>query len=357
MTAQQGLFGSSSDWLEHSLAHAGEECQEASTKLADGTHAIRRAVGVLELAPAIGPSRSGGDAQGNDVLIISAGVHGNETAPVEVLNGLVNELLRGQWSLACPALLILGNPPAMVAAERFIDANMNRLFHGAHEQQTYHGFPEAVRARQLEVFCQQFATAHAGALSHYDLHTAIRPSRREKFALYPFVANRRVPENQCHFLLEAQVNTLLLQHKAGTTFSSFTSSALKAESFTIELGKVQPFGQNDLSRFEGIENALRRRLQGEGLASKHRHPSTDRLAVFEVVHEILNTGKNFQLHIPDDAANFTEYSPGTLIWEDSETCYRVGDVPEAVVFPNRKVPTGQRAGLMIRQKQAQPPSS
>lgn len=352
MTAQQALFGPSPDWLEHSLRHASSECAEARTDLADGTRVIRRAVGVLELAPATHPSRSGGYP-----LIISAGVHGNETAPVEVLNNLVSELLNGQWQLACPALLILGNPPAMVAAERFIDANMNRLFHGAHSQQTYHGFPEAVRARQLEVFCQQFAAAHAGALSHYDLHTAIRPSMREKFALYPFVANRKVPENQCRFLLEAQVETLLMQHKAGTTFSSFTSSQLRAESFTIELGKVQPFGQNDLARFRGIENALRHRLQGKGFTATPNGTESetprkaDELAVFEVVHEILNTGESFQLHIPDDAANFTEYAPGTLIWEDSETRYRVGDVPEAIVFPNRTVPVGQRAGLIIRQKQ------
>jgi succinylglutamate desuccinylase len=347
MTSLQNLFGSSPDWLAHSLEHASSECPETSTELPDGTRVIRRAAGVLECIP---PRTD--DATGSETLIISAGVHGNETAPIEVLNGLVSELLHGRWQLACPALLILGNPAAMVAAERFIDANMNRLFHGAHSQQTYHGFPEAVRARQLEVLCQQFATAHTGALSHYDLHTAIRPSMREKFALYPFVANRKVPENQCRFLLEAQVKTLLLQHKAGTTFSSFTSSQLRAESFTIELGKVRPFGQNDLSRFRGIEDALRRRLQGKAQVA----PPSDTLTVFEVVHEILNTGKGFRLHIPDNAANFTEYSPGTLIWEDSETCYRVGDLPEAIVFPNRKVPVGQRAGLMIRQKRAQPSS-
>ena len=69
---------------------------------------------------------------------------------------------------------------------------------------------------------------------------------------------------------------------------------------------------------------------------------------FEVVHEILNTGEGFQLHIPDDVANFTEYAPGTVIWDDPDTCYRVGERPEAIVFPNREVPVGQRAGLMIR---------
>jgi succinylglutamate desuccinylase len=181
---------------------------------------------------------------------------------------------------------------------------------------------------------------------HYDLHTAIRPSLREKFALYPFVEGRDIPDGQIDFLLEAEVETLLLQHREGTTFASFSSSELGAESFTVELGKVRPFGQNDLSRFTGIANALRRRLKGEEPPKRDKGAAP--ITVFEVVHEILNTGDSFQFHVPDDVANFTMYDPGTVIWEDSNTRYTVGDTPEGIVFPNRDVPVGQRVGLMIR---------
>lgn len=278
--------------------------------------------------------------------MVAAGVHGNETAPIEVLNGLVSELIDGAWQLACPVLLMLGNPPAMVAGQRFIEVNLNRLFDGAHQRSEYAGLAEAARARLLEEACRQFARNHSQALYHYDLHTAIRPSHRERFALYPFVEDRSVPAGQCDFLLEAEVETLLLQHKAGTTFSSFSSSRLKAESFTVELGKVRPFGQNDLGRFSGIRDALRRRFQGQPAPSP-RAPF-DQLAVFEVVHEILNTGPNFRFHVPDDVANFTEYPPGTVIWEDDDTEYRVGHSPEAIVFPNPAVPVGHRVGLMVR---------
>lgn len=345
MLGNQNIFDVSSDWLDHTLSNVSSNPSEVETELPDGARIIRKTIGVLELHPS--PSRPNPN---NEALIISAGVHGNETAPIEVLNGLVNELLNGDWQLACPLLLILGNPPAMAAGERFLDVNMNRLFHGAHNKPGYRDFPEAARARQLEALCQNFAETHPGALSHYDLHTAIRPSHREKFALYPFVEGRQVPEGQCDFLLEAHVETLLLQHKAGTTFSSFSSSRLGAESFTVELGKVQPFGQNDLARFEGIRDALRRRFSGKP-APEQKAPS-DALTVFEVVHEILNTGPSFQFHIPDDVANFTEYQPATVIWEDAETCYRVGEIPESIVFPNRDVPVGQRVGLMLRPRKA-----
>lgn len=343
MTTHSVLFESWTSWLEHTLANASESPDPTMARLPDGTTVTRPHVGVLEITPAATHQNPNGEA-----LIVSVGVHGNETAPIEVLDGLVSEILAGDWQVVCPLLLVMGNPPAMVAGERFIDVNMNRLFAGAHGRNAYSGLPEATRASQIETLCREFAHRHTAlALNHYDLHTAIRPSHREKFALYPFVEGRQVPETQCEFLLEAGVETLLLQHKAGTTFSSFTSSELGAESFTIELGKVRAFGQNDLTRFAGIRDALRRRFRGDPPpVSAAGQPS---LTVFEVVHEILNTGEGFLFHIPDDVANFTEYEPGTLIWEDGSRHYRVGAVPEAIVFPNREVPVGQRVGLMIRE--------
>lgn len=335
------LFGSAPDWLAHTLANAGLPVATKKARLADGTRLTRQAAGMLYACPPADRANPN-----NEALIVSAGVHGNETAPVEVLNGLVTELLAGRWPLACPTLLILGNPPALKAGERFSAANMNRLFNGAHHQPAYRGLAEAERAQLLEEACRRFATLHPDNLSHYDLHTAIRPSKREKFALYPFIKGRRVPRPQCRFLLEAEVETLLLQHREATTFASFSSSVLGAESFTVELGKVEPFGRNDLRRFRGFGDALRRRLCGQ--PAPEVSPPFDHLTVFEVVHEILNTGRSFRLRVPDDVANFTEFAPGTVIWEDATTCYRVGTSPEAIVFPNREVPVGQRAGLMIR---------
>lgn len=337
MNGRHALFDGEPDWLAHTLAFHDQPSSPVSITLADGARIERLDTGILELIPVNGDGER---------LIVSAGVHGNETAPIEVVNGLVNELLDGEWTLGKRTLLILGNPPSMVKGDRFVEFNMNRLFSGAHTKAPYAGTAEAARAALLESTCQTFSE-NAGALVHYDLHTAIRPSHREKFALYPFVESRKVPQRQCDFLLEADVPTLLLQHKSGTTFSSFSSNHLGAESFTIELGKVRPFGQNDLSRFAGIEQALRRLLKGDPIPKPDR---SKELAIFEVVHEILNTGDSFQFHVPDDVANFTAYEPGTVIWEDDETTYRVGDRPEAIIFPNRNVPVGQRVGLLVREK-------
>ena len=342
MSIREQLFGQNLDWLGHTTSSTTRVTDEKVVVMTDGTGIQLQDAGLLYLTPPEGRANPNQEA-----IIVSAGIHGNETAPIEVLNGLLDELLDEEWQLACPLLLILGNPLAIDLGERFMDVNLNRLFGGAHGQPEIARLPEADRARILEQACESFAARHpAGlSLSHYDLHTAIRPSYRERFALYPFIEGRTVPQDQVNFLLEADVDTLLLQHREGTTFASYSSSALGAESFTVELGKVRPFGENDLNRFSGIRDALRRRFKGEPAPS----PGTGSTpTVFEVVHEILNTGDSFQFHIPDDVANFTEYQPGTVIWEDSAAHYAVGDVPEAIIFPNRQVPIGQRVGLMIR---------
>ncbi|OEY65585.1 succinylglutamate desuccinylase [Marinobacter sp. X15-166B] len=336
-SARKALFGSHRHWLSHTLAHAQQPAPPGQTTLKDGTRLRLAATGVLEITP---PQPHSTDP----ALIVSAGIHGNETAPIEVLNALVDELLRGAWQARRATLLLLGNPPAMVAGERFIEHNLNRLFAGAHQRAPFAGSAEARRAEALESVCRRFASGRS-TLTHYDLHTAIRPSAREKFALYPFVAGRQLPDRQKAFLLEAGVNTVLLQNRAGTTFSSFTSSHLGAESLTIELGKVHPFGQNDLRRLGGIWQALRRLIGDQPAPPLPPGPT---LTEFEVIHEIINTGPGFVLHIPDDAANFTSYPPGTLIWQDATERYRVGERPEAIVFPNRQVPVGQRAGLLVR---------
>jgi succinylglutamate desuccinylase len=45
--------------------------------------------------------------------------------------------------------------------------------------------------------------------------------------------------------------------------------------------------------------------------------------------------------------NFSALTPGSVIAEDGDMVYRVGDETEYVVFPNPDVRPGLRAGLMV----------
>lgn len=106
------------------------------------------AEGALEITPPAGQD-SGLD------LLLSAGIHGNETAPIELLDRLLHGIARGELKPRARILFLLGNPEAMRKGERYIEQDINRLFNGRHEQSS--GF-EALRACELERLCATFST-------------------------------------------------------------------------------------------------------------------------------------------------------------------------------------------------------
>ncbi|HBT4656681.1 TPA: succinylglutamate desuccinylase, partial [Klebsiella pneumoniae] len=78
-----------------------------------------RGEGILELVPHTGYQRA---------IVLSAGIHGNETAPVELLAAIVDDLLAGRLPLAARLLVLYGNPPAIRAGQRYLTHDLNRLF-------------------------------------------------------------------------------------------------------------------------------------------------------------------------------------------------------------------------------------
>jgi succinylglutamate desuccinylase len=280
-------------------------------------------------------------------LVISAGVHGNETAPIELLDLLVDDLVHERIAIARPALLLLGHPLAMQKQSRFIEFNMNRLFRGTHQSPPYAGSHDAKRAKELEDYVDEFATRFEIEM-HLDLHAAIRDSKIERFALKPFVANKTIEANNSIDSLSREtldafgMEALVYQHKEASTFSSHTACNYGATSFTFELGKVKPFGENDLSQYSNVLDALRAFLSDRPMKSQGAE-----LKQFKVCHEILIPDESFVLNVDDNLANFTAFPKGHCIWSSDEEKYVVQANEERLIFPNAHVPIGQRAGLMI----------
>ncbi len=54
-------------------------------------------------------------------LLISSGIHGNETAPIELAAQLLQEILAGQLLPKARVLFAFGNPEAMRRNERYLD--------------------------------------------------------------------------------------------------------------------------------------------------------------------------------------------------------------------------------------------
>lgn len=292
--------------------------------------------GVLRLEPTQSSATS---------LVLSVGVHGNETGPIELVNQLVIDILEGAVTLNVRLLVLIGNPVAANSAKRFCDVNLNRLFNGAWKE--YDGF-EAKRAKRLEqAVCDFYSLTEnkTGQIKlHYDLHTAIRGSVYEKFVVYPYVENGVYSKEQLAFLAASGIDAVLLSHQPTTTFSYYSFAAHGAHAFTIELGKVYPFGENDLSRFADLEGSLTLLLEKGALAQS----SLSSLRVFSVLDSLVKDDDSYELSIADDVKNFTSFEAGYRIAHSNKSDYYIKQTGDAVVFPNTNLPVGQRAGLVVR---------
>ncbi|WP_319783827.1 succinylglutamate desuccinylase [Oceanisphaera sp. IT1-181] len=322
----------------------------------------------VEPASAVKKDEAKNDTANKDI-VISCGIHGNETAPIEMCERLLAEIVSGRLVSAQRLLLIFGNLEAMNLAVREVEDNLNRLFCGQHGQKIEvdgadinravvnksvankavinkpAANKERERAAKLEHYMARFYHARSGAKRlHYDLHTAIRPSKYEQFAVYPYMASHTYSRDLLAFLAAADINTLLLSNAPAPTFSCFSAQQFGAQSLTIELGKVMPFGQNEVGRLDRLQQCLSAELS-EPSWQPPLLALTD-LRVFQVCQEITKHSTQFCFHFSDDVANFSPFSPDTLLATDGDRQWRVAEQDEAVVFPNAQVALGHRAALM-----------
>jgi len=319
------------DWLALTLAGQAPATTQGHTAQLSWHW---RGPGLLELIP---------HAACDEAWVISAGIHGDETAPIELLTELTADWLAGRRPLACRLLLILGNPAAMAAGRRYLDLDLNRLFDWPRAADPPGAEP--LRARQLAAAVADFWQKSGTQIRrHYDLHTAIRASAHLRFALLP-AQESGYDAAMLRWLPSAGIEALVRHSAPGRTFSHFTSARCGAASCTLELGQARPFGQNDLSQFAQVKAAL-----AAGVAA-----DADALAAlpqtapkgYRVSQELRKHSEAFVLHLPAAAANFTAYPQGTLLAEDGPQQYRVQAEREYLLFPNARVAPGLRAGLML----------
>ncbi|TDB01436.1 succinylglutamate desuccinylase [Halomonas marinisediminis] len=316
-------------WLKQSIDEAdfpthGELC---------GGQFRRLGHGLLELLP-------DSPAPSAHACVISAGIHGNETAPMELLDDLLKRLAAGKLRLGAPLLVILGSPPATREQTRYINTNLNRLFRRDLGEQGM----EPERARELMAAVDAFYTRHADRPRlHYDLHTAIRGSRYPRFVVNPWSETTAVAPEQWRWLAGADIQAVLHQHCHSWTFSHYSKHYHDAQAFTLELGHALPFGHNDLTPLAPMARLLQALLEDH----EPNAAPPERMVFYRVEQELIRHSEAFRLAFADDTPNFTEFAPGTLLAEDaSQGETRVGTSPLSVVFPNAAVEVGARAALL-----------
>lgn len=319
-----------SEWLDWTLDQQHDVPRQGT--FASGRFEIS-APGVLRLTP----HHQRRDAH---ACVFSVAIHGNETAPVELIGALLSALEAGTRTLGAPVLVILGNIPALKAQQRFIHTNLNRLF----QRELSASGDEPARARQLMAEVDDFFNHYAELPQlHYDLHTAIRGSLYPRFVVEPY-ADRDPHAVQWQWLAAAGMQAVLHQHQHSWTFSHYSKHYHGAQSFTFELGRVAPFGQNDMASLTPMLALL-------GSLSEGLEPAESALEAvtfFRVQHELMRHGDDFRLCFDDDTPNFTRFASGMCLAKDSQNGeYRVGETPLHVVFPNANVETGARAALLV----------
>ncbi len=317
------------------LTLAGREPAQKTQLTVEGVRMRWLAEGALEVRPP--------EAWDNGTdLLLSAGIHGNETAPIELLDELIHAIARGELKPRARILFLFGNPEAMRRGERYIEQDVNRLFNGRHEQS---GGDEALRACALERLAASFFSVPDRYRLHYDLHTAIRGSKIEQFALYPWKEGRRHSRRELARLRAAGMQAVLLQNKSSIVFSAYTYDKLGAESFTLELGKARPFGQNQQVNLTRLKACLEQLIAG---AQLEEHDQLDGLQLFSVAREIIKHSDAFRLHLPADIENFTVLDKGFVLAEDlADSRWIVEEDGARIIFPNPKVKNGLRAGILI----------
>ncbi len=278
-------------------------------------------------------------------LLLSVGVHGDETAPIEMLAQLIEQLSHQPHELQLDLMVAVGNVAAIAQGKRFVDADLNRLF--TNERGELQNTAEAERAdvlmRATAAFFQDDGGEQSNLKWHLDLHTAIRKSAYPTFAIVPDVIAERGKLALAAWLGGAGIGAIILNSQLAPTYSAYTATRFGAVACTAELGQVGLLGHNDLSQFEVTAAALGTMLRsGSTMAFRKTMPH-----VFQVAQELLKRSDDFRLSFDDKTQNFTAFEPGTLVAADSQGEYRVGEAVEYVVFPNAGVRVGQRAGLMV----------
>ncbi|MGF1723993.1 succinylglutamate desuccinylase [Photobacterium nomapromontoriensis] len=282
-------------------------------------------------------------------IVLSSGIHGDETSPVELIQQLVERIVVGGLQPVHRLLFIIGHPEAINHQQRFITENMNRLF----KQKNTGLTADAVRANEIQLAISAFyhnrVKDREFSLSslrwHLDLHCAIRDSKYYTFAVSPYTHKPTRSKTLFGFLQKAEIETVLLSNSPSSTFSWFSAEHFGAQALTLELGRVARFGENDLIRLAPFFDAL---VELVSEPNPDYHWQDNLLTIYKVTRTLVKQSERFVFSFPDDQANFTFYEQGRLLARDQNVEYYSLEGGEAIVFPNRHVMIGQRACLLVR---------
>lgn len=278
-------------------------------------------------------------------IALSCAIHGNETAPIEICIDIIEDIICDKFKPEVPILFIFGNIISMQEGKREIMFNMNRLFSSAHKKYPQESW-EVKRAIKIEEVLKDFFNVYHQDNYHFDLHTAIRKSMFTQFAVIPYRKglDKFLQKKRIQTLEQMGLDAALIMNGPATTLSYYSDNTLKVNSFTIELGKVEPFGQNDRANFFQAEKYLRSVLSNNAVERN----LSKKIKLFSVTHELIKTIEKYKLNIPNDFPNFSKIDHLEVLDNGQPTPY-VPQKGDHIVFPNENVALKARSGLIVQE--------
>lgn len=277
-------------------------------------------------------------------IVISAGIHGNETAPLELVDTIVNRILDGSLIVQERCLFVLAYPQAINNKTRFLDENLNRLFYDDVTGNSVEIDIAKALMTDISAFLEQ---APESQRWHLDLHCAIRRSKHFTFAVSPSTIKNTRSKALFSFVDKACLGAVLLSQERTNTFSCYSANTHGAQALTVELGQVSPLGENDLSLINDFHQALEALLSNRLTPpSSLIHQNPNPCIIYRVCQSLQRTQEDFDFNFDDTIENFTRFERGTVLGHDGAHTLTVKEPFEAVVFPNKNVAIGSRAALM-----------
>ncbi|MGC9404002.1 succinylglutamate desuccinylase [Vibrio genomosp. F10] len=288
--------------------------------------------GVLEVIPADYDDKTKN-------IIISCGIHGDETSPMEIIDKIISDVLSGFQTVSERCLFIIAHPEATNQHTRFIEENLNRLFDDKHHEPSR----EVTIADNLKRTVTRFYSGtKVETRWHLDLHCAIRTSKHYSFAVSPKTRYPVRGRALLNFVEQAHIEAVLFSNSPANTFSWFSAENFSAQALTIELGQVARIGENDLEKLVAFDLALRDLVARSEPEHLPRKP-----VMYRVSRTLVRMHNEFNFLFDDDVENFTSFKHGEVFGYDGEKPLMAKNEDEAIVFPNRHVVIGQRAALMV----------
>ena len=288
--------------------------------------------GVLEVIPA-------NMTQETKHIIFSCGIHGDETAPMEIVDKIITDIQSGFQPVTERLLFIIAHPAATNAHTRFLEMNLNRLFDDKEYEPSVELDIAANLKRVVTSFYQDTAQEQRW---HLDLHCAIRLSKHYSFVVSPKTRHPVRSKELMEFVSSAHLEAVMFSNAPSSTFSWYSAENFGAQALTIELGRVARIGENELDKLVAFDLAMRDLLSASKAEHLPRQP-----VMYRVSRTIVRLHDDFDFMFDDNVENFTAFKHGEVFGHDGDKPLMAKNEGEAIVFPNRHVAIGQRAALMV----------